>query len=114
WICYGYALLVRTNRARYYLQVFAGLAGVLMVRPHVALLFGIALFCPYLLAKTSQGVRGVVIRMIGSPLLLVATFYLAMSAQQFLQMDSYSKGSVRSERVNSYNQVGGSAFRRGV
>jgi hypothetical protein len=108
--CYGYARLDRTSRPSFYLPVLIGVGGVLMVRPHVALMLVIALCFPFLLAKNTRGARGVMIRAVGIPLLLGATVYVAIMAKDFLAMDDYSQSSRVIERVNRHNQFGGSVI----
>jgi hypothetical protein len=109
-VCYGYARVNKTGRASLYLLLLAGLAGTLLVRPHVALMLGIALVCPYLLARNRRGVRGVLIRAVGLPLLLGATLYLAVAAQQFLSIEDFAQSSAAINRVSTNNRTGGSAM----
>lgn len=109
-VCYGYARLDRSSRASYFVPMLAGLAGILLVRPHVALMMGIALVFPYLLAKNASGMRGMLVRVVGLPLLLGVTLYLGVAARQFLAIDDLSQSSNAINRVNNNNRSGGSAM----
>ena len=107
-VCYGYARLGRKNRPTFYLPLVLGVIGVLLVRPHVALMLGIALTFPYVIARSSSGMRGA--RLLMFPLFLAATLYLAVVAKEFLELDDISKGAAVVSRINASSNVGGSSF----
>jgi hypothetical protein len=109
-VCYGYARLDKTSRASFYLPLLAGLGGILLVRPHVALMLSIALVFPYVLARNRRGIRGVLIRAVGLPVLLGATLYLAVAAREFLAIEDFGQSSAAINRVNTNNRTGGSAM----
>lgn len=87
-----------------------GIAGVTLVRPHVALMIAAGFAVPFLLGPSRKGVGGMMIKVFGLPLLAAVTLYLAFSAQEFLQIEDFSQSAVILQKVGSTSNFGGSAF----
>src|SRR5205807_3285257 len=73
------------------LLVATGIAGVVLVRPHVAVMLATAYVLPLLLGKTRKGVAGMFGKVFGLPILIAVTLYLSMTAGDFLQMENFSQ-----------------------
>ena len=87
-----------------------GIAGVLLVRPHVAAMFATACVLPLLLGKTRRGIAGVFGKVFGLPLLIAVTLYLSSTAGDFLQVENFSQSGAVFRKVAASNNSGGSAF----
>jgi len=110
----GFAGLSRRLTSRAFVLFLAGLTGVMLVRPHVAVMVGLASLGALLLGQNRQGVPGVLGKLLGVLLLAGGTLLLARQAQAFLQMEQISQAPQVLERVASNNYMGGSAFGGGL
>ena len=109
---YGLAKLSQHFVVAGTLLVTTGMAGVLLIRPHVAVMFATACVLPLLLAKSHKGIAGMLGRVLGLPLLIVVTLYLSISAKDFLQVEDFSHSGAVLQKVSASNSYGGSAFGR--
>ncbi|HYX70435.1 MAG TPA: hypothetical protein VE825_14970, partial [Terriglobales bacterium] len=107
---YAFARLHQRVSPGGFLLLGLGLAGVTVVRPHVAAMLGIAAVLPYLLGKNRQGVAGLVGKLVGVPLLLAGCVLMATQAQAFLGMEDISQTNQVLQHVGQSNLIGGSAF----
>jgi len=107
---YGFARVQRRVSPGAFLLLLVGLGGVMLVRPHIAAMLGIAFVLPYLVGKNLQGVSGTLGKILGVPLVLGSTVWLARQAQSFLKMETVSQASSILEKVAEANQTGGSAI----
>lgn len=107
---YGFARVQRRVNPVAVLLLLLGLGGVMLVRPHIAAMLGIAFLLPYLVGKNLQGMTGTVGKILGIPLVLGSTVWLARQAQSFLKMETLSQASSILETVANANYTGGSAI----
>lgn len=107
---YAFARLNKDVSPGGFLLLGLGLAGVMVIRPHIAAMLGIAAVLPYLLGRNRQGVAGLVGKLVGVPLLLGGCALMAVQAKAFLGMEEFSQTNQVLERVSSGNLMGGSAF----
>ena len=92
------------------LALFLCGAGVMLVRPHVALMLAISLLLPFVLSRNRRGIVGILSRFVAAPLLLLGTVYLASAAQKFLAVENVAQGASLVRRIGLNNYSGGSAF----
>ncbi|PYX82490.1 MAG: hypothetical protein DMG66_00750 [Acidobacteria bacterium] len=90
--------------------LFLAGAGVMLVRPHIALMLAISLLLPLLVSRNRRGLLGILSRFVAAPLLLLGTLYLASAAQKFLEVENVAQGTSLVRRVGASNYLGGSAF----
>ena len=107
---YGFALLERRSRSSAFLPLLFGLAGLLCVRPHVAGMLATAFALPYAVGRNKQGVRGLVVKAIGIPILIGVTVYFAAQAQAYVGMDDVSQASYVLSKEATGSKIGSSAF----
>ena len=107
---YGCAILMQRVEPKACAFLVLGIAGAALVRPHVALMSGIAIALTYLLGATRGGTLGVLAKIIGVPLLMVGILYLAGQARDFLAVDTFSQSEAVLQRVARNSQTGASAF----
>ena len=107
---YGFARLQRRVSPGAFLVLLLGLGGVVLVRPHIAAMLGFAFLLPYLVGKNLHGISGTVGKILGIPLVLGSTVWLARQAQSFLKMETLSQAGSILQKVAEGNQTGGSAI----
>jgi hypothetical protein len=108
--CFGFARMIRQPNTAAIAMYVAGLAGVMLVRPHIALMIGISSCVPYLVANIGTGVRGAVKRAIFIPPLLLGVVLLTTQASRFLDLRDLSQSTNVLRSVGRNNLIGGSAF----
>ena len=114
--CLGFAQITQRPRLGSVLLCAVGLAGTLLMRPHVAATLAIAMMIPYAVGRSRTGGRAA--RILLLPLLAVATYFLVSQARVFLFSTTNSQSSIsafqEAETVARSSQLGGSAFNRGT
>lgn len=108
--CYGFAVILRSSGPRAYPALALGLTGVLLVRPHVAAMIGMAVTVPYAFARNRTGIAGLLVKMLCVPLLIAGSYYLAIQATDFLAIQKASSTTAVMERISKNTYQGGSAF----
>ena len=108
--CYGFALIVRSPGPRAFFALGIGLAGTLLVRPHVAAMVGLALTVPYAFARNRSGMAGLLVKLVCIPLLIAGTYLLIVQAKDFLAIQQVSSSASVVERISRNTYQGGSAF----
>jgi hypothetical protein len=110
--CYGFARLTQRTSPKNVLLCVSGLAGVLVVRAHVASMLAIAMTFPYIAGRS--GTRGVskATRIVLIPLLAGCAYFLISQAGNFVDLQTDSSASVfqQADTVTRNSQIGGSAF----
>lgn len=110
---YGVALVMTQARLRGMVLLIAGLAAVVMVRPHVALIIGSGLVLAALLFKPSkQSPLNPIFRVITFGLLLVTMLVLISQTQKFLGVESLNQETVNSQLARAEDRTveAGSVF----
>ncbi len=107
---YGLAVILRSPRARGYAALAIGLVGVLLVRPHVAAMLGLALTVPYAFARNRSGLSGLLVKLVCVPLLFAGTYYLVVQATDFLAIEKPTSSTTVIKRISKNTYQGGSAF----
>jgi hypothetical protein len=110
---YGVALIMTQVRLRGLVLLVAGLATVIMVRPHVALIVGSGLVLAALLYKPSkQSPLNPIFRVITFGLLLVTMLILISQTEKFLGVESLNQETVNSQLANAEGRTdeAGSVF----
>jgi len=108
--CYGFAKMRERTDPIALVTVLVSLGGVMLVRPHVAAMLAIAFGYAYLLSKNRTGLLGMAAKIVGIPLLLLASVYLVAQARTFVDLNDIGKTASVLKRVGGLNQIGGSAF----
>jgi hypothetical protein len=108
--CCGFAKLKEKTDPIALVTVFVSLGGVMLVRPHVAAMLAIPLGGAYLLSRNRTGLMGMAAKILGIPLLLLASLYLVSQARTFVDLSDIGQMSSVLKRVGELNQLGGSAF----
>jgi hypothetical protein len=115
--CFGFAELTQVHIFRGAMLSAAGLAGTLLVRPHVAAMLAIAMTFPYVVGRSRAGNTRKVTKIILIPVLLGATYFLVTQARIFLYSKTSSNETASAFQeaniVTSKSQIGGSAFNQG-
>jgi hypothetical protein len=114
--CFGFAKLVRRPSPGAVFLCGVGLAGVLLVRAHVAAILGIGMTFSYIVGKP-RGIGGDrVVKIVLILVLLGGTYFLISQAGSFLQLKGENLGSTFAEAdtVTKNSQIGGSAFNAGT
>jgi len=130
--CFGFAKITQRPSLRDALVCAVGLAGILLVRAHVAAMFAIAMTFPYIVGRSmadntrkATQIRGADRqsaltgrRMILVPMLLGASYFLMDQARTFLYTNTRSDETVsvfqEANTVTKNSQFGGSAFNQGT
>lgn len=117
-VCFGFARVAQHYSFRGALLLAAGLAGVLLMRAHVAAILAIAMTFPYVVGRSRAGNTRKATRMILVPVLLSATYFLISQARIFLYSNTSSNETVsvfqEANVVTRNTQIGGSAFNQGT
>jgi hypothetical protein len=116
--CFGFAKVMLHHSFGGALVSAAGLAGILLVRAHVAAILAIAMTFPFLVGRSRMGNEGLLLRrMILIPLLLGATYFLLIQARTFLYSSTRTDETMsvfQEANIETRNsQIGGSAFNQG-
>jgi hypothetical protein len=117
--CLGFAKATQHQGFSGMLVSAAGLAGILLIRPHVAAILAIAMTFPYVVARPGSGSTHKALKIILVPVLLGATYFLVTQAQSFLFSNTPGGNKTVSvfqeaNTVTKNSQMGGSAFNRGT
>ena len=114
--CLGFAHITHRPSLGSVLLCAVGLAGTLLIRPHVAVIAAIAIMAPYVVGRSRTG--GGATRILLIPLLAVATYFLVSEAREFLFSTTNSENSIsayqEAETITKNTQLGGSAFNQGT
>jgi hypothetical protein len=108
--CYGFAKLSQQNSLVGLVTVLVSLAGVMLVRPHIAGMLAISLFSAYVLSRNAHDLLGVAAKCFGIPLLLIASVYFFVQANAFLDVKTIQGTTGVISNVAKNNYIGGSAF----
>ena len=115
--CYGFAKLTQSGSFAGMFTVLVSLAGVMLVRPHVAGMLAVSLASAYLLARNRHalrkryGVWNIAAKSVGVPLLLLASFYFVAQARTFVDLNDVEQTQSVLERAGNVNlQLQGSTF----
>jgi 4-amino-4-deoxy-L-arabinose transferase-like glycosyltransferase len=108
--CYGYAKMARRADPVGLVTVLISLGGVMLVRPPIAGMLAISLSGAYFFSRNRRGLGGMAIKILGVPLLLLASVYFVAQARTFLDMTDIGQTAGILRRVAKNNQIGGSAF----
>ncbi|MGA9240544.1 MAG: hypothetical protein WBW03_00985 [Silvibacterium sp.] len=114
--CFGFAKLARSPSAAAVFVCGVGLAGVLLVRAHVAAILGIGMTFSYVIGKPRGKGGNRVAKIILIPVLLGGTYFLISQASSFLRVKGEGFGSTvaQANNVTKNSQIGGSAFNEGT
>lgn len=107
---YGFALVNTDMNPKAFFYLGLGLLGTMMVRPHIAAMLVMSMAAPYLVANNRRGPAAALGKMLGVTVLLVSTYFIALQARNFLQVDDLSGGVKTIENVHKYNRYGDAAF----
>jgi hypothetical protein len=111
--CYGFARLTHRAGAKGVLLCAVGLAGVLLVRAHVAAMLAIGMTFPYAVGRSGgRGATNLGLRILLILLLLGGTYFVVGQAGSFLGLkeENTSSGIQEAETVTENTQIGGSVF----
>lgn len=90
-----------------------GILGVMMVRPHIAVMLAMSMIVPFVISKTHGGWKTAAAKVILVPLLLGGTAYIASQAKVFLEDTTGQVTGATVDQITRNNQIGGSAFNQG-
>lgn len=110
--CYGVARVVASQPGGY-LSLLAGIGGMLLVRPHLALIFLPAAFFAFVFRRARPGRRmNVGTRIVGILVLVVSSFVVVAKAQSYFKITSLDVQTVTQELKTTRQQtdLGNSAF----
>ncbi len=108
--CWGFARAVAKADPRGYVWLVAGLLATATVRPHVAVILGAAATVAQMFAQSRRGITGVIIKAAGIPVLLVASYFTIVRAQDFLSVTDLQSGEFMAQQVTRNSKQGGSSF----
>lgn len=109
---YGFALSTSRVGFRAYAFMAGGVAGMLMMRPHIAAMLALAALVPFAFGKTRGGISGAAIKIAMIPVLIAGAAYVLNGARDFVELKDVSDTSAVMERVASSNVLAsqGSTF----
>jgi hypothetical protein len=114
----GFARLIQRPSYRSIFVCAVGLAGTLLIRPHIAAMLAIAMTFPYSVGRSRAGRGNKVARILIIPVLAVGTYFLVSQSRTFLYSTTNSKNSSsafqEAETVTRNSQTGGSSFNQGA
>jgi hypothetical protein len=119
-VCFGFAKIVRSHSFKGVLVAASGLAGVLLIRAHVAAILAIAMTLPYIAGRSRGGNPHKALKGVLVPVFLGATYFLVAQAQSFLLSSTRARTSEsmnvfqEANSVAQESQYGGSAFNKGT
>jgi hypothetical protein len=110
--CYGFARLNQRANVRDVLFCAVGIAGVLVVRAHVAAMLALGMTFAYAVGKSRGRVANPAVKLGLVLLLLAGTYFVVSQAESFLGLEEENTSSSIQEAntVTHDTQVGGSAF----
>lgn len=107
---YGFAKMAQRTTLAGLITALISLGGVMLVRPHIAGMLVISLGSAYLLSRNRRGLLGMAAKIVGIPLLLLASMYLVTQARTFLDLRDIDQTQGILRHVAEINQIGGSAI----
>jgi hypothetical protein len=109
--CYGLARAL-VSRPGGYLSMAAGIGGMILVRPHLALIFLPAAILAFLLRRTQPGERRPIGRLVGLAVLIISSLVVVGKAQSYFGIKSLDVQTVTQQLQTTRVQtaVGNSAF----
>lgn len=114
----GFARLIQRPSYRSISLCAVGLAGTLLIRPHIAAMLAIAMTFPYAVGRSRAGSGNKAARILLIPVLAVGTYFLVSQSRTFLYSPTNSENSgsafQEAETVTGKSQIGGSAFNQGT
>lgn len=114
----GFAKLIHRPSHRSILLCVVGLAGTLLIRPHIAAMLAIAMTFPYAVGRSRAGSGNKAARILLIPVLAIGTYFLVSQSRTFvystINSDNSASASQEAETVTRNSQIGGSAFNKGV
>ena len=112
---FGFAKVCRKVEPRSLLTCAIGIAGVLVVRPHIAAMLAVAVTLPFALGKARGGWRNMAAKIVLVPLLISVSLLVVSTGRRVRRVgaaDSQS-GIETANRLTKNTQIGGSAFNSG-
>ena len=112
---YGLAKVCQRLEPRSIVTCALGIAGVLVVRPHIAAMLAVAVTLPFAVGKSRGGLMHLAAKIVLVPILIALSLRLVSQAGQFVGVETVDSTS-SIERVNRLiksTQIGGSAFNSG-
>lgn len=113
-VAYGQARVLHRMNSVGVVCTAAGLAVQYFVRPHIAGACAICLLGAFVVAKNHMGLRGIILRSVALPLLVVGTVYLFQRAQVEMHAETFSAGLDSVEITQVGTHAGGSSFQEGL
>ena len=109
---YGLARAL-AGRVGGYLALMAGIGGMLLVRPHLALIFLPAAIIAFLLRRSAPGKRRPVGRLVGIAVLIVSSLVVVAKAQSYFGIKNLDVQTITQQLNTTRTQtaLGNSAFR---
>ena len=109
----GFAQLTKSWQVRGMVLMLLGLAGAMIVRPHIAFMIGSAAAAAYALGYSKTRNYGTLAKLGILLLLTAATVLLAAGAREFLRLDTIGQSFETADVFHGYLAEGGSAFGKG-
>ena len=112
---FGFAKVCRKVEPRSLLTCAIGIAGALVVRPHIAAMLAVAVTLPFALGKARGGWRNMAAKIVLVPLLISVSLLVVSQAGEFVGLEAAdSQSSIETaNRLTKNTQIGGSAFNSG-
>ncbi|HMH12534.1 MAG TPA: hypothetical protein VK578_05455 [Edaphobacter sp.] len=112
---YGFARVNEKLGARSIAICSVGIAGMLVIRPHIAAMLALSITLPFAIGKTKGGWMNLAARIILIPALVWLSLIIISQAGQFVGVETAdSQSSIETvNRLTQRTQVGGSAFNSG-
>ena len=109
---FGFAKVCQKLESRSILTSAIGIAGVLVVRPHIAAMLAVAVTLPFALGKANGGLKIRAAKIALVPLLIVICILVITQAGEFVGLEAAdSQSSIETvDRLTKSTQIGGSAF----
>lgn len=107
---YGFARLTERQGGRDLLICVAGLAGAILIRPHIGAMLTIACVAPYTFLGTRGHMMRAATKILVVPVLLVSMVYLIVMAGSFVGAESSDAGGAAISRITKSTAIGGSVY----
>jgi hypothetical protein len=110
---YGCARLARNAGVRGVMLIGAGLVGVLLIRPHIALMMIVAIVTAYGFGRARGGITGALVKFVALPIIVLFSYYTLFQTQEFLGANDLGVGAKRFEMVQRNTSIGNSVVATG-
>ncbi len=107
---FGFARVTERHGSRDLLICITGLAGAILIRPHIGAMLTIACVAPYTFLGTRGHLMRAATKMLLVPILLVSMVYLIVMAGSFVKVESTDAAGAALNKITKSGQFGGSVF----